>query len=108
MPSTDNTVVDKMQKELKGCPQAPSLNFCSHLPAVFITYDLSLVNEIDPIPSSGQLRRVRETLSKQLNTRTVITGLRSLKEINKVQSLGIQGESTQEGMNPGTCAEPSR
>lgn len=46
MPGTENIVVDKMQEEFKGCPQALSLNFCSHLSAVSISYDLTLVNKI--------------------------------------------------------------
>lgn len=79
MPGTENTVVDKRQEQFKGCPQAPALNFCSHLPAVFISYDLTLVKKIDSIPFSGQPRRERETFSKQLNTRAVTNWIKGLE-----------------------------
>lgn len=54
-------------------------HFRSYPPAVFIFYDLILVNEIDSVPVLGELRRLEEIFNKQLNECAVINWMKGLE-----------------------------
>lgn len=62
-------------------------HFCFYPPAVFISYDLTLLNKLDSVPFLRELRRVEKTFNKQLNKCAVINWIKGL-EGNKQGAAG--------------------